>query len=66
MNDLGRNYALSGRVVYETGQTGGYLAFRRSGNRGNPNTTFILGDPNAARFRASFLLKVVTPIDVGL
>lgn len=70
-DDLGRNYAITGRIVFtrsagtRSGHTGGYLAFRRSGNRGT-EYYLILGDPNAPRFHASFLLKVVTPFDVGL
>jgi hypothetical protein len=56
---------ISGRIVGQCGHTGSNLAFRRSGNRG-AEYYVILGDPNAARFRGSFLLKVVTPFDVGL
>jgi hypothetical protein len=63
-DDLRRNRAISGRIVYQTGQTNAYLAFRRSGNRGT-EYYLILGDPNATHFRASLLLKVVTPFDVA-
>jgi hypothetical protein len=64
-DDLGRNFAIGGRIVYQSGHTNGYLAFRRSGNRGT-EYYLILGDPNAPRFRASLLLKVVTPFDLAL
>ena len=64
-DDLGRNRAISGRVVYQSGLTDGYLAFRRSGNRGT-EYCLILGDPNALRFRASLLLKIISPIDIPL
>jgi hypothetical protein len=64
-NDLGRNRAVGGRVVYQSGQTNGYLSLRRSGNRGM-EYYLILGDPNASVFRASVLLKVVSPFDLAL
>ena len=57
-DDLGRNYAISGRIVYQSGHTGAYLAFRRSGNRGTEYYV-ILGDPNAATLTKRVLLKVV-------
>jgi hypothetical protein len=61
----GYGLVANGRVVYQSRQTNGYLAFRRSGNRGT-EYYLILGDPNAPRFRSSFLLKVVTPFDLAL
>ena len=64
-DDLGRNRAVSGRVVYRSSRTNGYIAFRRSGNRG-AEYFLILGDPNALKFRSSLLLKIVSPFDIKL
>jgi hypothetical protein len=41
-----------------------YLSFRKSGNRGAEYFLF-LGDPNALTFRASVILKLVVPFQLG-
>lgn len=61
--DLGRDQSLSGRVVRRDADWNAYLAFRRSGNRG-AEYFLILGDPNAARFTASLILKVAVPFEI--
>lgn len=62
--DLGRDMYVSGRTVKRGKDWNAYLSFRRSGNRG-AEYYLILGDPNAARFRSSLVLKVVWPFEVN-
>lgn len=62
--DLGKDRAVSGRLVRQNGKTNGYIAFQRSGNAGM-EYFFIVGDPNAEQFRSSVILKVVFPITLG-
>lgn len=56
--DFSPRQGIGGRMVAQTGGTNGYLAFRRSGY-GGTETFFILGDPNAKKFRQRLVLKVV-------
>lgn len=58
--DLGGDRSISGRAVRQNGDTNAYIAYRRSGNEGI-EYFFILGDPNAPKFRTSLILKVVMP-----
>ncbi len=62
--DLGRERSVAGRLVRQNGNTNFYLAYRRSGNLGT-EYFLILGDPNAATFRSSLILKVAVPIELG-
>lgn len=55
--------AISGRAVQRDSDTNFYLAFRRTGNRGN-EYFLILGDPNARNFRTSLILKAVIPFEI--
>lgn len=61
--DLNASDAISGRAIRTGGDTNFYLAFRRTGNRGN-EYFLILGDPNARTFRTSLVLKAVFPIEL--
>jgi hypothetical protein len=56
--DLSPEQGIGGRVVAQTGGTNAYLAYRRSGY-GGVETFLILGDPNARKFRARVMTKVV-------
>jgi hypothetical protein len=62
--DLGRDRSISGRVVRQGSNTNAYVAFQRSGNEGI-EYFLLLGDPNAEKFRASLILKVVVPFTIG-
>lgn len=62
--DLGGDKALVGRLVKRGGDFGGYVAFRRSGNRG-AEYFLIFGDPNAGRFVPSIVLKATFPLRIG-
>jgi hypothetical protein len=44
--------------VVQTGGTSGYFSYRHSGY-GGTETFFILGDPNATKFRKRVVFKVV-------
>lgn len=61
--ELNKVDAVSGRLITQRGDTNFYLAYRRSGNRGN-EYYFILGDPNARTFRPSVIFKLVAPIEI--
>jgi hypothetical protein len=62
--DMGHDQSISGRIVKRDGDWNAYFAFRRSGNRGT-EYFLILGDPNAATFQRSLILKVVVPFQIG-
>lgn len=65
LNYLMRNdQSISGRLVRRGNDWNGYLAFRRSGNKGT-EYYLILGDPNAPRFKRTAVLKVVVPLQIG-
>ncbi|HWA83527.1 MAG TPA: DUF5916 domain-containing protein, partial [Fimbriimonadaceae bacterium] len=59
--DISASDSISGRAIRRGSDTDFYLAFRRTGNRGN-EYYLIIGDPNAPTFRASIILKAVFPI----
>jgi len=61
--DIGRDQSLSGRLVRHGRDVNGYLAYRRSGNRG-AEYFVILGDPNAREFKPSIVVKAVFPIEL--
>lgn len=63
--DLGHDQSVSGRLVKSNSNVGGYLSYRRSGNRG-VEYYVIVGDPNAPTFRTSLVLKVVFPLELPL
>ncbi len=62
--DLGRDRAVSGRIVRQGNDTNAYLAFQRNGNLG-VEYFLILGDPNARRYRNSLILKIAVPLTLG-
>lgn len=61
--ELNPNDALSGRVIREGKDTNFYLAWRRTGNRGNEYFV-ILGDPNARTFRTALVVKASFPFEL--
>jgi len=61
--DLDESRSISGRLIGQDGSLGGYLSFRRSGNRG-AEYFLILGDPNQAKFVTSVILKVSIPFEI--
>lgn len=61
--ELNKVDAVSGRLISTEGDTNFYLAYRRSGNRGN-EYYLILGDPNARTFRPSVIFKLVAPLEI--
>lgn len=63
--DLTHDRSVSGRLVKSNSDINGYMSLRQSGNRGM-EYYLILGDPNAPRFRASGIVKVVCPFDLLL
>ena len=63
--DLDQYHSVGGRVVSGPGISNFYVSFRQSGNRG-AEYYLILGDPNAAHFRASLILKAVFPLSFKL
>lgn len=63
--DMGRDRAISGRIVKQNDKVNPYLAFRRSGNSGI-EYYLIVGDPNAQQFHSSVILKVTVPIERAL
>jgi hypothetical protein len=62
--DLDHDRAIAGRLVRQGSDTNAYIAYQRSGNAG-AEYFLILGDPNAPKFRASLILKVVIPFSLG-
>ena len=60
--DMGRDQAISGRIVKQGSTIDPYIAFRRSGNAG-AEYFLILGNPNTAEFKSSLILKVTYPIE---
>ncbi|HWD37445.1 MAG TPA: hypothetical protein VG944_01235, partial [Fimbriimonas sp.] len=62
--DIGHDQSIYGRLTEQSGQIGGYFAYRRSGNLG-AEYYLIVGDPNANTFRPSVILKVVVPLEIG-
>ncbi len=61
--DLGRDQSINARVVRQDDDTSGYIAYRKSGNRGN-EYFLIFGDPNSRTFRGNVILKVVMPFEI--
>ncbi len=61
--DLGNDTYISGRLVSRDDGTGGYVSFRKSGNRGT-EYYLIVGDPNAPKFKESIIFKVVSPFRI--
>jgi hypothetical protein len=59
--DFSPERGISGRLVAQTGGTNAYFAYRRSGY-GGVETFFILGDPNATRFKRRIMTKVIWPM----
>jgi hypothetical protein len=59
--DFSPERGFGGRIISQTGGTGGYLAYRQSGY-GGVERWFILGDPNSKKFRKRILTKVVWPL----
>lgn len=60
--DMNQSDSVSGRAIRFNDKTNFYLAFRRTGNRGN-EYYLIIGDPNAPTFRASIIIKAVFPVE---
>jgi hypothetical protein len=52
---------LRSRRVEQTGGTNLYVAYRRSGY-GGAKTFFILGDPNATKFKRWIMTRVIWPM----
>ncbi len=63
--DLDQYHSVGGRAVVSPMGTNWYVSFRQAGNRG-AEYYLILGDPNAAHFRTSLILKAVFPVSVRL
>ena len=61
--DLQHDRSISGRLVKSNADINGYLSLRQSGNRGT-EYFLIVGDPNALRFRASVIVKIIYPFDL--
>jgi hypothetical protein len=61
--DIDESRSISGRLIGQEGSLGGYLSYRRSGNRG-AEYFLILGDPNQAKFVTSVILKVSIPFEI--
>ena len=61
--DLGSDRSISGRAVLQNSNWNAYVAYKRSGNAGM-EYFFIVGDPNAAKFRMSLILKVTYPLQM--
>ena len=59
--DFSPDRGIGGRIVQRSGQTNGYLSYRKSGY-GGTEYFIILGDPNAETFASRLLLKVVQPL----
>ncbi|MBW3625355.1 MAG: hypothetical protein KY468_18315, partial [Armatimonadetes bacterium] len=60
-HDFSPGRGIGGRIIAQTGGTGGYLSFRRSGY-GGVESYVILGDPNAKKFRQRIVMKTVWPL----
>jgi hypothetical protein len=60
--DISASDSVSGRAIRHGKDTNFYLAFRRTGNRGN-EYYLIIGDPNAPTFRTSIVIKAVIPVE---
>jgi hypothetical protein len=56
--DFSPKQGIGGRLVAQTGGTNGYFSYRHSGY-GGTETFFIVGDPNATKFRKRVAFKVV-------
>lgn len=63
--DLGNDRSISGRAVYQNNSWNAFVAYQRNGNAGM-EYFLILGDPNAAKFRSSLILKVTYPLEMFL
>jgi hypothetical protein len=61
--DLGRDQSINARLIKQDSDTSGYIAYRRSGNRGN-EYFLIFGDPNSRTFKSTVVLKAVMPIEI--
>ena len=61
--DIGKDSSVSGRLVRQGNDINGYLAFRKSGNRG-AEYYVILGDPNSQRFQAALVIKAIFPLEI--
>ncbi len=59
--DMGRDRAITGRIVKQGTQINPYIAFRRSGNAG-AEYFLILGNPNTDQFKTALVLKVTYPL----
>jgi hypothetical protein len=59
--DFSPRRGIVGRVVAQTGGTGGYFAYRQSGY-GGVEQFLILGDPNAPKFTPGLAFKVIWPM----
>ena len=59
--DLDPYHSIGGRTIQGPGVSNFFVSFRQAGNRGN-EYFLILGDPNAAHFRASLILKATFPV----
>ena len=62
---MGNDKFFSGRAVKTDDDWNAYFSYRRSGNQGM-EYYFIVGDPNALKWRNSFIVKVVYPIEIVL
>ena len=63
--DLDQYHSIGGRTIQGPNVSNFYVSFRQSGNRG-AEYYLILGDPNAAHFRTSVILKAVFPVSAKL
>ena len=63
--DLDQYHSVGGRTIQGPNVSNFYVSFRQSGNRG-AEYYLILGDPNAAHFRTSVILKAVFPVSAKL
>lgn len=61
--ELGLSDSISGRAIRRGNDTNFYLAYRRTGNKGN-EYYLIIGDPNSLTFRSSIIVKAVIPIEI--
>ncbi len=61
--DINASDSVSGRAVRHGSSTNFYVAYRRTGNRGN-EYYLIVGDPNAESFRTSIVIKAVIPLEL--
>ncbi len=61
--DIGKDMSVSGRMIRDGSDLNAYLAFRKSGEKG-AEYFVILGDPNARRFQAALVFKIVLPFEI--